>query len=229
VVTIAPRPVLAYVSTSAENVFANPETPLHHPFLQRINGACSSVTVDSPRSRRPMRSLALVAAVLGMLLSCGVPAQAQTDPEGDGPTPTMGVPVPLPIPRLTGPIEVDGLVDEPAWDRIDFLPMTMFAPTFGAPISERTEVRIAHDGEYLYVSGRMFDSDPSGIRTNTFYRDQYSGDDLLAVVLDSFNDHETGVWFTTNPAGTRTDRTIANDGVFSGGGSAMNWDWNAHW
>jgi hypothetical protein len=135
---------------------------------------------------------------------------------------------PMEIPRLSGPIEVDGVVDEAAWEEIDPLPMTMFAPTFGEPVTERTEVRIAHDDEYLYVSGRLFDSDPSGIRTNTFYRNQYSGDDLLAVVIDSYNDHETALWFTTNPAGARTDRTVSNDAVFSGG-MPMNWDWNAHW
>jgi hypothetical protein len=140
-----------------------------------------------------------------------------------------GVPTPLTIPRLEAALVMDGVVDEAAWDRIAPLPMTTFAPTFGAPITEPTEIRIAHDGEHLYVSARMYDSEPDQIRTNTFYRDRYSGDDLLAVILDSYNDYETGVWFTTNPAGTRGDRSISNDAVFSGGGSVMNFDWNAHW
>jgi hypothetical protein len=132
------------------------------------------------------------------------------------------------IPRVDGSIQIDGVVDEPAWDEIDPLPVTMFVPVFQGQLTERTEIRVAHDDEYLYVSGRLYDSDPDGIRTNTFYRDQYSGDDLLAVVVDSYNDRETALWFTTNPAGTRTDRTVSNDGVFSGG-SPMNFDWNAHW
>ena len=136
--------------------------------------------------------------------------------------------VPTAIARLDGPIELDGVVDEAAWQAVEPLPMVMFAPTFMAPVTERTEVRIAHDDDYLYVSGRMFDSDPAGIRTNTFYRDAFSGDDLLAVVIDSYNDYETAVWFITNPAGTRNDRTVSNDAVFSGG-MPMNSDWNAHW
>jgi hypothetical protein len=139
------------------------------------------------------------------------------------------LPTPLPIVKLVGPIVLDGVVDEAAWEAIPPLPMTMFSPTFGEPITERTEVRVAHDGENLYVSGRLYDSDPSGIRSNTYYRDQYSGDDLIAVVIDSYNDHETGLWFTTNPAGARTDRSVANDGVFGAGSGVMNWDWNAHW
>jgi len=172
---------------------------------------------------------ALLAAILPVLVP--VVGHAQETPPEDVEIQGQwaAVPSPLPIPRLTGPVELDGVVDEPAWDEVAPLPMIMFQPTFGEPVTERTEVRIAHDGEYLYISGRLYDSDPSGIRTNTFYRDQYSGDDLLAVVIDSFNDHETAVWFTTNPAGVRTDRSVSNDAVFSGGGGVMNWDWNAHW
>ncbi|HEY7567138.1 MAG TPA: hypothetical protein VH762_06175, partial [Gemmatimonadaceae bacterium] len=79
--------------------------------------------------------------------------------------------IPMPIERLTGPIKLDGVLNEPAWDAVRPLPMFMFSPAFLAPITERTEVRIAHDDKYLYVAGRLFDSDVSKIRTNTFYRD----------------------------------------------------------
>lgn len=133
------------------------------------------------------------------------------------------------IPRLAGPVELDGRVDESAWQAIAPLPMTMFTPMFGGELTERTETRVAHDDRYLYVSGRMWDSDPDGIRVNTFYRDLYSGDDLLAIVVDSYNDYETAVWFTINPSGARQDRTVSNDAVFDGAGMPMNWDWNAHW
>ena len=127
---------------------------------------------------------------------------------------TLGVPCgaaqEVVIPRLTGEIVLDGQVDEPAWDAIEPVPMTQFVPTFGAPLTERTEVRIAHDGLYLYVSGRLYDSEPDQIRTNTLYRDAYSGDDILAVVIDSYNDYETALWFVTNPAGARNDQSISN-------------------
>ena len=135
---------------------------------------------------------------------------------------------PVTIPRLTGPITLDGIVDEAAWDAITPFPMTMYAPTFGGPLTEATEVRVAHDDRYLYVSGRMYDSEPNRIRTGTFYRDTYSGDDILAVVIDSYNDHETAVWFVTNPEGVRQDRTVSNDAQFTSG-RPMNPDWNSHW
>jgi hypothetical protein len=105
----------------------------------------------------------------------------------------------------------------------------MFSPTYGGRLTERTEVRVTYDERYLYVSGRLYDSEPDEIRTNTLYRDQYSGDDLLSVVIDSYNDYETAVWFSANPAGARVDRTVSGDAVFSGAGMPMNSDWNAHW
>ena len=143
-------------------------------------------------------------------------------------TPPSTTETPLTIPRLSAPITVDGIVDEAVWDDIAPLPMTMYTPTFGGPLTEATEVRVAHDDRYLYVSGRMYDSEPSRIRTGTFYRDSYSGDDILAVVIDSYNDHETAVWFVTNPAGVRQDRTVSNDAQFTSG-MPMNADWNAYW
>ena len=166
---------------------------------------------------RPL-ALAAIPLFVGILLFA-TPLQAQ-DP--DPPT------TPVTIPRLTGPVTLDGIVDEPAWDEITPFPMTLYTPTFGGPLTEATEVRVAHDDRYLYVSGRMYDSEPGRIRTGTFYRDSYSGDDILAVVIDSYNDYETAVWFVTNPEGVRQDRTVSNDAQFTSG-MPMNWDWNAHW
>ncbi len=135
---------------------------------------------------------------------------------------------PIALHRLQGPIVLDGKVTEPAWEAIPPLPMTMFTPSFRGSLTERTEIRLGYDDRYLYVSGRLYDSDPTGIRANTFYRDVYSGDDLIAVVLDSYNDYETALWFTTNPAGARTDRSMSNDAV-STTTFPMNPDWNAQW
>ncbi len=137
--------------------------------------------------------------------------------------------VPIQVARLTSEIDLDGVIDEPAWDAIEPLSMFMWAPQHGGEMSEPTEVRIAYDDRYLYMSGRMYDSEPEGIRSNTLYRDQFSGDDLLSIMIDSYNDYETAVWFVTNPAGARSDRTMSNDAEFAGGGFPMNADWNAHW
>ena len=155
--------------------------------------------------------------------------QAQSGRSGDVDVTVLRSSVPVRIARLTGEIRLDGAVDEPAWEAIDALPLFVWAPTHGGEPTERTEFRLAHDDEYLYLSGRMYDSDPRGIRANTFYRDAFSGDDLLSVVIDSYNDYETGLWFGTTPAGVRQDRSLSNDGDFTGDVMPFNADWNAHW
>ncbi|MBT8336534.1 MAG: carbohydrate binding family 9 domain-containing protein [Gemmatimonadetes bacterium] len=185
--------------------------------------------MSDPEQRRRADRLG---SILMRSVVCGVAATALLVPgpvlgQGGIPGGDDALP-PLDIPRLSGPIEIDGIVDDAAWDAIDPLPMTQYEPVFGSDPSERTEVRIGHDDAFLYVSGRMYDSEPDLIRTNTFYRDLYSGDDLLSVLIDSYNDYQTAVWFVTNPAGARNDRTVSNDAVFSGG-MPMNSDWNAHW
>ena len=174
--------------------------------------------------------MAVLAAALAVLSSVGLPRPAAAqDPAGRNPeTQQRAISDPLVISRLSGPVELDGFNDEPAWEAIEPLEMVIYTPTFGAPISEMTEVRIAYDEEYLYAAGRMYDSDPGGVRGNTFYRDRYSGDDVIALVIDSYNDYDTGLWFVTNPNGVRIDRTVRNDGEFISG-DPMNVDWNSHW
>lgn len=139
---------------------------------------------------------------------------------------------PLPLTRIHDPITLDGTLDEPVWQTVPILPMVMYQPTFGGNITERTDVRIAYDDEYLYIAGRFYDSDPSGIRANTFYRDRYSGDDVFAVIVDTYNDYENALWFATNPLGARTDRSVTNDAELVSRETfeqTMNQNWNTFW
>jgi hypothetical protein len=133
---------------------------------------------------------------------------------------------PMPLSRLTGPIQFDGLSDEPAWVVIAPLPLVMMEPIAGEPPSEATEIRVAYDENYVYASIRAYDRDPSGIRINSLYRDRISGDDFFVIFLDTFNDNETGVSFTMTPAGVRRDAAIAND---ASGSNALNADFNTFW
>lgn len=47
---------------------------------------------------------------------------------------------------------------------IEPLPLTMMIPIFEGAMTEKTEIRVAYDDDYLYVVGRMYDSDPAGIQ-----------------------------------------------------------------
>lgn len=134
---------------------------------------------------------------------------------------------PIPLPRLSSPIVLDGVIDEPAWVEIEPLPLVMYQPTYKGEMAERTEIRVAYDNEAIYMSGRLFHNNEYDIRGNSLYRDLWSGDDTFAIVLDTFNDNENALWFYTNPLGTRYDTAVSNDA--NDGNRDSNKDWNAHW
>jgi hypothetical protein len=133
----------------------------------------------------------------------------------------------VPLARAVGPIVLDGVPDEESWRAVDPLPLVMYQPVYGGDMSEETEIRVAYDDEYVYMAGTLFDRDARGVRANSMYRDQYSGDDTFAIILDTFNDNENALWFFTTPNGTRVDMAISND-VQDGRGS-MNRSWNTFW
>jgi len=130
--------------------------------------------------------------------------------------------------RLSGPIVLDGLSNDAAWQQVQPLPLTMYQPQHQGEMTERTEIRIGYDDTYLYVSGQMYDSTPQGIRANSLYRDRYSGDDTFALILDTFNDNETGLWFFITPTGVRLDWSVFNDAEFING-PPFNESWNTYW
>lgn len=125
--------------------------------------------------------------------------------------------------RLSGPITVDGRPDEPAWQQVPPLPLTMYAPVFKGAPTQRTEIRVAYDDEHFYAAGWFYDTDPSGIRINSLYRDRWNGDDTLAIYIDAFNDNQTAKWFGTTPAGIRFDLLVSDDG------NTSNESWDAFW
>lgn len=133
----------------------------------------------------------------------------------------------LRLARVSDPIVVDGHVNESAWENVPILPLTQFAPQYRGEPSEPTEIRVAYDDSYVYVSGRMY-AKPGSVRANTVYRDAFASDDLMCIVLDTYNDYQTAVWNCVNPAGGRIDQTLSNDGV-SAGLPAFNLDWNSYW
>jgi hypothetical protein len=134
------------------------------------------------------------------------------------------------IPRIDD-VVLDGRVTEPGWEAIEPVPLVQYEPAYGQPPTERTEIRFAHDDDYFYASIRAWDSDPGGIRANTLYRDRLSGSDHFELMIDTYNDNETGYIFTTSPAGIRHDAAITNDasgGTILGGGW-LNRDFNTFW
>jgi len=131
---------------------------------------------------------------------------------------------PFTIQKLSGHITLDGKVDEPAWEAIDPLPLTTHWPSFGESVGmDKTEIRIAHDNEYLYVSCVCYE-DPETISAPTYKRDEMNlSVSNVSIILDTFNDRENALWFAVTPTGSRTDAAVSNDGT------SINLFWDTIW
>ena len=128
------------------------------------------------------------------------------------------------VARITGPIKVDGRLDEAAWAQATVISdFEQIQPGNGTPPSEPTEFRVAIDGEYLYIGARLRDSDPAGIkRTQLVQGAMVTNDDHVQVLLDTYNNRRTGYVFYLNPNG------VLRDGLLLGGMS-YNMDWDGIW
>src|SRR5437016_7410211 len=151
------------------------------------------------------------------------PGQPATSPASAPPTnaAATGAVRTMRASRLTGAINIDGKLDEPAWAAAtpssDF---TQSYPKVGAKPIDPTEVRVLYDDDALYVGVRMFDSHPDSIAAQLARRDAsgiYS--DWLHVIIDSYHDRRTAFRFSVNPRGVKKDVY-----TFNNGNEDANWD-----
>lgn len=134
------------------------------------------------------------------------------------------------IKKLNGEIIFDGMPFEETWDQVEPLPVGMFMPNFGNEPTEKTDIRIFYNDQYIYIAGRLYTKDPSTIRNTTKKRDEFGGNsDSFGVVFDSFNDNENALCFITSPSGQRTDFSVYNDANGGGGHMPFNESWNTFW
>jgi hypothetical protein len=109
--------------------------------------------------------------------------------------------------RITEPIRVDGVLDEPAWERAT--PTTDFyqqQPAEFELATRRTEVRFAFDDEMLYVGAVLYDPEPERLITNELKRDfGGSSGDGFGLIVDTFQDRRSAYGFITNPGGAQRD------------------------
>jgi hypothetical protein len=118
---------------------------------------------------------------------------------------------------------VDGRLDERAWAEADSLSdLRQREPRSGAPVTERTVVRVLHGSDGLYVGIRAFDAAPRLIRASELRRDaDLTVDDYVTLLIDSFRDNR-GASLRTNPNGAMWDAQLT-------GFEDVNEDWNGIW
>ncbi len=159
----------------------------------------------------------LVRALVGFRLALATPlAFGQTEE-----------PPSLEIGRVTGPIQIDGVLDEPDWQAASAIPdLVMIEPTEGARPTGRTEVRVLAGVSAIVFGFVCEDPDPAGIVSFTKQRDgELDEEDHIKIVLDPFRDGRSGYVLAVNPGGARYDALVADRGE----GENPSWDgiWEA--
>jgi len=73
-----------------------------------------------------------------------------------------------PVEKLPANFIFDGSIGEGEWEGMKPNDLTVQSPNYRGEPSERTEIRIAFDENYVYLSGALYDSEPDKILANTF-------------------------------------------------------------
>ncbi|MCK4466700.1 MAG: carbohydrate binding family 9 domain-containing protein, partial [Bacteroidales bacterium] len=137
---------------------------------------------------------------------------------------------PIVIKKIEENIVFDGLPFEDIWNEVEPFPVVMFQPNYGREPTEKTEIRLCYNDQYLFVSGRLYDKDPSKIKSATKKRDDFGGNsDGFGIILDTFDDNENALLFATTPVGLRSDFMIFNDAVGRMNHMPFNISWNTFW
>lgn len=152
----------------------------------------------------------------------GAPKRSQTAT----PSPAVDPRATIRAVRLTDPIAVDGRLDEAVYQRV--APIGNFVqqePDEGRPATEATEVWVFFDDTRVYVSARLYVSQPDRITANELRRDSVNvfRNDYIGITLDTMFDHRSALYVMTNALGAQRDALVTDEM------RSVNFDYNAIW
>jgi hypothetical protein len=125
--------------------------------------------------------------------------------------------------HISTSVNLDGNLDEPAWREATVITLTQQSPKPGQSHPYATEVRVLASDDAVYFGFTCHDPRPEAIAVHTMRRDgDVTGDDTVAIVLDTYGDRRTGYFFQINTAGTRVDGLIDNP-------ESASLDWDGIW
>jgi len=111
----------------------------------------------------------------------------------------------LEIRRTSEIAKIDGIINDPIWKtagRVD--KFVERQPGKNLEPEVRTEAYMTYDDENLYVAFNCFD-EPSKLRATMCQRDQFSGNDVVMLLLDTYGNASWAYEFFVNPYGVQKD------------------------
>ena len=130
----------------------------------------------------------------------------------------------LQIEKAAGPIDIDGRLDDQAWETASRATgFVEINPGDNTEPEVKTEVFVTYDDHNLYVAFICHD-DPKAVRATMCQRDQFSGDDAMALLVDTYGDAAWAYEFFVNPYGIQKDYLWTSVGAETGGTEDVGYD-----
>src|SRR5207302_656892 len=125
------------------------------------------------------------------------------------------------IPRIAADARVDGVLDEPVWQRAArLIGFSQHRPVDGRPAEDSTEVLVWYAPDAIWFGVRAYEAHGSVVRATLADRDNIDADDKVQILLDTYDDHRRALLFAVNPLGVQQDgvRSEGQDAGAAGGG-----------
>ncbi|HTS02412.1 MAG TPA: DUF5916 domain-containing protein, partial [Thermoanaerobaculia bacterium] len=134
----------------------------------------------------------------------------------------------FPVSRASGPIAVDGLLDDSGWKgAAELRDFYEISPGDNTPPKVKTTAWVTYDDRFFYVAIRCDDPRPREIKAQYVERDHVNSDqDFAGIMLDTRNDGRTGIEFFVNPYGIQDD-FVRDESVVNGSNEDASPDF--HW
>src|SRR5207253_1356321 len=120
------------------------------------------------------------------------------------------------IPRFEDVVKIDGVLDEPVWNRAAVLTgFSQYRPVDGRPADDSTAVLVWYASDAIYFGIRAYEAHGHVVRATLADRDNIDADDRIEILLDTYLDHRRATMFAVNPLGVQEDG-VWSDGVGAG-------------
>ncbi len=156
------------------------------------------------------------------------PGQSIISARGEDGSYRTGPEININVTRIYTSPKIDGRLDEEVWQQAPAYEDHFFQQEPGdrMPATSRTRVIVLQDENSLYFGIRAYEEDATKVLGTTMRRDSrgaFRSDDIIQIMLDTFNDKRNCYAFATNPLGMKTDAIVTDEG------SLINNSWDGVW
>ena len=101
----------------------------------------------------------------------------------------------------TQTFKLDGIIGASEWEGAEVIEgFVQQIPNEGRPATEKTQVRVRYDEDFLYVAAILYQNTPGDYVISSLKRDfRFDENDAFAIVLNPYDDGNNGFMFAVNP------------------------------